>query len=85
MKLELYYYEQCPFCLFVLQKIKQLGLEKAIIYKNVLENQEYRNEHLKITGRTTVPCLYIDDSPMFESRDIMAWLEQYKNSNQGES
>jgi len=29
----------------------------------------------KDTGRTTVPCLYINGKPMFESYDIMEWLK----------
>ena len=34
---------------------------------------------MKQTGRNTVPCLYIDGKPMFESRDIAAWLETNKD------
>lgn len=75
MKVTLYYYEQCPYCILVLQKIKALGLTK-IEYKNTLENSEYRIEHFEKTGRTTVPCIYIDGTPMFESRDICKWLEE---------
>lgn len=75
MKLELYYYRQCPFCLRVLNKIEELGLTSFIIMKNTLENNEYRQEHQNQTHRTTVPCLYIDDQPMFESADICEWLE----------
>ena len=80
MKLELYYYEQCPFCARVLSKIDQLQARDAIAFKNTLENPEYRQEHLKATGRTTVPCLYIDGRPMFESEDIMKWLEENQAS-----
>lgn len=76
MTLELYYYEQCPFCARVLAKIDQLGLRDSIIFKNTLENPEYRAKHVETTGRGTVPCLYIDGVPLFESADIMRWLEQ---------
>ena len=76
MKLELYYYEQCPFCHRVLQTINKLNLEDSIEYKNTLENPEYRAAHLQKTGRSTVPCLYIDGKPMFESADINQWLEE---------
>lgn len=74
MKLELYYYNQCPFCVRVLKKIEQLGITN-ITYCNTLENQAHFQKHLQITGRSTVPCLYINDQPMFESYDIMKWLE----------
>jgi glutaredoxin 2 len=76
MTLELYYYEQCPFCMMVLHKIDQLGLKEVITFNNTLENREHREFHVKTTGRTTVPCLYIDKSPLFESRDIVQWLEE---------
>ena len=30
---------------------------------------------VKDTGRSTVPCLYVDDNPMHESSDIIDWLQ----------
>lgn len=80
MKLELYYYDQCPFCQFVLRKIDSLNLNSKVIYKNTLESPENREFHINKTGRTTVPCLYIDDKPMFESSDICNWLEKNQTS-----
>lgn len=79
MKLELYYYAQCPFCQLVLHKINTLKLHDKIHLKNTLEVSENAQYHLSKTGRSTVPCLYIDDRPMFESRDICDWLEKNKN------
>lgn len=79
MKLELYYYDQCPFCQRVLQKINSLSLSSKIIFKNTLENPEFHRYHVEKTKRSTVPCLYIDDKPMFESIDICDWLEKNKN------
>ena len=76
MNLELYYYNQCPFCAMVVSKIKSLNLESKITFKNVLENPEFKNFHYEKTGRNTVPCLYIDGEPMFESSDIVTWLEK---------
>ena len=80
MKLELYYYEQCPFCRIVLEKIKSLGLQDSIEFKNTMESPQFRTDHLNITGRTTVPCLYVDGEPMFESSDIANWLEENQNA-----
>ncbi len=79
MKLELFYYAQCPFCHMVVSHIKKLDLTEKIIFKNTLEDPANRDFHMKTTGRTTVPCLYIDGKPMFESRDIMEWLTQNKD------
>lgn len=79
MKIELYYYEQCPFCHMVTSKISDLGLNQFIELKNTLEEPKHREFHQNKTGRTTVPCLYIDEKPLFESRDILAWLENNKD------
>ena len=66
MKLELYFYHQCPFCARIVDKISALGLNDAIEFKNTLENPELAQQHYTKTGRSTVPCLYIDDVPMFD-------------------
>lgn len=79
MKLELFYYDQCPFCQIVLRKIKELSLKEHIIFSNVLEKSEKAIFHRQTTGRNTVPCLYIDEKPMFESADIARWLEINKD------
>ncbi len=75
MKLELYYYDQCPFCQRVLGAIKSLSLEECISMKNTFTDSQNAQFHKQKTGRSTVPCLYIDGSPLFESLDIINWLE----------
>ncbi len=60
----------------VLRKIESLGLKDHIDFKNIHEDSDALKFHQKTTGRSTTPCLYIDDKPMFESSDIVAWLEQ---------
>lgn len=77
MKLELYYFPGCPYCYKVLSKIKELKLE-SISYKNIMEDSQAMEKLIGDTGRRTVPCLYIDNSPMHESSDIVQWLEKNK-------
>lgn len=77
-KLELFYYDACPFCQIVLQVIKQLNIK--VDYKNILEDEESLNRLISDTGRRTVPCLYIDNKPMFESADIARWLQDNASS-----
>lgn len=74
MKLELYYFEECPYCLKVLRTISDLKIEVEL--KNTRLEQKHREFHLKTTGKTQVPCLYIDGKPMFESLDIINWLKE---------
>jgi len=75
MSLELYYFDQCPFCQRVLGTLRDLELTERVTMKNILAEPAYRRELAELTGRTTVPCLKIDGKPMFESADITAWLE----------
>ncbi|MBK26443.1 MAG: NrdH-redoxin [Halobacteriovorax sp.] len=73
-KLALYYFESCPFCVMVINLINQLNLD--VEFRDIFTNQDHLNKLMSDTGKRTVPCLYIDNKPMFESSDIMAWLEE---------
>jgi len=75
--LELYYFEECPYCQIVLNALKQTGLENKVTYLNIHENSQDKEKLVRDTGRSTVPCLYIDGKPMHESQDIAKWLHQY--------
>ncbi len=77
-KLELFYYDACPFCAFVLREIEDLKI--LVEKRNILEDQSNLQRLMTDTGRRTVPCLYIDNKPMFESQDIVDWLINNKSS-----
>ncbi len=74
MKLELYKFDSCPFCQMVMRKISELNLKVEM--KDIMQDQDNLQKLMSDTGRRTVPCLYIDGTPMFESQDIMQWLER---------
>lgn len=76
-KLELYYFPQCPYCQVVLQALRVTGLENEVAYYDIHDEPHKREQLVKDTGRSTVPCLYIDGKPMHESRDIADWLHKY--------
>lgn len=71
-KLELFYFDACPFCQMVNRVIKETGVE--VEYRNIKESKENLDQLVQDTGRRTVPCLYIDGTPMHESADIIEWL-----------
>ena len=73
-ELELFYFPSCPFCQYVLDAIK--GLKVELTFSNIMENPDKREELYNKTGRTTVPCLFINGKAMFESQDIITWLNQ---------
>ncbi len=76
MKLELFYFPECPYCQIVLSKISQLDIKDKVELLHIYKNDQARERLLTDTGRKTVPCLYIDNQPMFESADIAAWLNK---------
>lgn len=57
----------------VLRSIEKLKVK--VEYQNILEQRENLQRLMADTGRRTTPCLYIDNKPLFESKDIMEWLE----------
>lgn len=78
MKYSLYYHNMCPFCLRVLSALP--GIKVNVEKRDVMRNQQYRQQQQKATGRTTVPCLLIEDDQgkeqwMYESADIIRYLK----------
>lgn len=70
--LALYYFESCPFCVMVLRTVQQLNLDVEL--RDIFTEKKHLDKLVSDTGKRTVPCLYIDGKPMFESSDIMDWL-----------
>lgn len=83
-KLELYYFEQCPFCQTVLSALRVTGLEDKVTLVDIHDDYKNKDKLIKLTGRGTVPCLFIDDKPMHESRDIANWIHKYASELQGD-
>jgi len=74
MKLVLYHFETCPFCLLVRSYLDRRGIK--IPMKDILTQPSYRQELNDIGGKTQVPCLVIDGKPLYESEDIIQWFEK---------
>ncbi len=79
MKLELYYFPSCPYCQLVLGAMDDLKIKDKIELKDIQKNNFYREFLIEKTGRKTVPCLFIDDTPMHESQDIVNWLHDNRS------
>lgn len=78
-ELVLYKYDACPYCQRVLRVVDAIGI--PLTMKDTRVSSDYRRELLSATGRTQVPCLFIDGQPLFESEDIVAWLRAYQEAN----
>lgn len=72
--LALYETRACPYCHRVRRALARLDVE---VESRDLSVGSHRADLIAATGRSTVPCLFIDGTPLFESLDIIAWLEAY--------
>ena len=77
-KLILFYKENCPFCIRVINYLEKI--DKEVQLKNISENPDAKQELLSIGGKTQVPCLLIDGKALYESLDIIRWLSENKES-----
>ena len=72
-ELTLYLTAWCPYCVKVKNYLQGRGIEVA--EKDTSADAAARDELISLTGKTQVPCLVIDGTPMLESGDIIQWFE----------
>lgn len=73
--LELYIMPGCPFCRKVLSYMERQGIE--IPLRDITANPSDRSTLQNAGGKVQVPCLFIDGKPLYESEDIIAYLEDH--------
>lgn len=73
-ELTLYYFPSCPYCRVVLDCLDRLRLE--IPMRDIHSEAGARDDLLTIGGKGQVPCLVIGETPLYESADIVRWLEE---------
>jgi glutaredoxin len=71
--LTLYQYKACPFCVKVRRAMKRQGLK--IETRDVKRNDIAREELLAGGGNLKVPCLRIGDQWLYDSKEIIEYLE----------
>ena len=76
MKLDLYMFSTCPFCRRVLAAIDAQGRTDVVLH-DIHKSTEDRQTLLQVGGKEQVPSLFIDGDPLYESLDIIAWLEAH--------
>ena len=82
--LSLYYFPSCPYCRIVLKQLKSMSLDINLF--NIHEQNSFKKELIAGGGKKTVPCLRIENQQkpptwMYESMDIVAYLQKIKSSN----
>ncbi len=69
----LYYHPGCPYCTKVFRYLNNVDLDVKSV--DIWSDDEARQTLLDVGGKTQVPCLFIDGKPMYESDDIIRFLE----------
>ena len=76
--LSLYQFYACPFCIKTRRAVRRLNL--PITTRDAQKSGQHRDDLAKFGGAIKVPCLRIErdgeDQWLFESNDIIAYLEQ---------
>ncbi|MGO3752080.1 MAG: glutaredoxin family protein [Peptoniphilaceae bacterium] len=72
--LKLYVGTICPFCIKVENFIKENNIQ-GIEVVNVDKNPKEREFLVEKGGKRQVPCLFIGETPMYESNDIINYLK----------
>ena len=70
-KLTLYYLPSCPYCQKVLQFMDNHQIDIELKDTSRPDNKSYLLENGK---KGQVPCLFIDNQPLYESNDIISYL-----------
>jgi glutaredoxin len=76
--IELYMREGCPFCQKILAAVEQLGMEEGKDFTVIDAAPETpgREVVLRVGGKAMVPFMVDKEISMYESDDIIAYLER---------
>ncbi|MDO4502641.1 MAG: glutathione S-transferase N-terminal domain-containing protein [Coriobacteriia bacterium] len=72
-ELTLYGRTSCPYCVKVMRFMQSRHINIPIKDTTDPANRE---ELIRIGGKGQVPCLVIDGKALYESMDIIAWMQQ---------
>lgn len=77
-QLALYYRPGCPYCEKVITFLKKNNI--SIPLKNISAYDQAREYLLKNGGKVQVPCLFINGKALYESSDIIDWVNKNKKN-----
>lgn len=74
MDLKLYYTESCAYCGVVMDFIEENDLDVELV--DATYDMKSKQDIIKKGGKMQVPMLLINDKAMYESKDIINWLDK---------
>lgn len=75
LDLELYKFDSCPYCQHVFRAVRRLAV--PVRYRDIWEDEAAARRLVEVGGLDQVPCLLVDGRPLYESADIVAFLERH--------
>lgn len=73
-ELELYVMTGCPYCIKVKNFLASNGI--SIPQRNITTDRAAKQRLIAVGGKRQVPCLFIDGKPLYESSDIITWVQK---------
>lgn len=73
--LELYIMPGCPYCHKVLAFMERHDITLPL--HDITANPDDRATLARVGGKVQVPCLFVDGAPLYESDDIITYLESH--------
>lgn len=73
-ELVLYKKDSCPFCQKVLRFMETRDIRLPL--RDTVMDSGARDELIEKGGKAQVPCLFIDGRALYESDDIVSWLDK---------
>lgn len=77
--LVLYVMDGCPFCAKVEGFLAENRIE--VPERSISTDKDAERTLVEVGGKHQVPCLFIDGKALYESGDIIAWLQSHALKN----
>ena len=74
LEISLFYRPTCPFCQKV---IAYMDKHQIIVPMEDISDTEQQQQLVSIGGKSQVPCLVVDGKALYESDDIIAWMQEH--------
>ena len=74
LDLELYKKDNCPYCQRVYEALTRLGVRVRM--RDIRREPDAVATLERVGGKRQVPCLFVDGKPLYESDDIVRFLDE---------
>lgn len=74
LDLELYKKDNCPYCQRVYEALTRLGVRVRM--RDIRREPDAVETLVRVGGKRQVPCLFVDGKPLYESADIVRFLDE---------